>query len=115
MRRYVKSEYSLVNIDLVTFRNVKKWAPGTVVAVMKCQFLRNDDWAKILSCILLCKYIEHAPSFQFHTLCIHLSTRNKDLIDPCATISMFNSRVKDRNLKYISSILFVTCGKRAVT
>lgn len=26
-----------------------------------------------------------------------------------------NSRVKDRNLKYISSILFVTCGKRAST
>lgn len=49
MRRYVKSEYSLVNIDLVTFRNVKKWAPGTVVAVMMRQFLRNDDWAKILS------------------------------------------------------------------
>lgn len=49
MRRYVKSEYSLVNIDLVTFRNVKKWAPGTVVAVMMCQFLRTDDWAKILS------------------------------------------------------------------
>jgi len=45
MRHYVKSEYSLVNIDLVTFINVKKWAPGTVVAVMMCQFLRNDDWA----------------------------------------------------------------------
>ena len=49
MRRYVKSEYSLVNIDLVRFRNVKKWAPGTVVAVMMRQFLRNDVWAKILS------------------------------------------------------------------
>lgn len=63
----------------------KKWAPWTVVAVMVCQFLRNEYWAKKLNSLE--EIYRARTEFPVHALCTHLSTRNEDLIDPqaCAT------------------------------